>query len=159
MEVFEYHPEPWNQWLTVGNIQVGRYYLTALSIGPQQMPCLSSECPPLPPSPGHLCAAPDGTLDCQYENLIDISALTGTCCCGQCDIDMTCAPDSTTGSGLWQPMHSPLCPAEGCSSEGNVTSPNHPDNYPNNLDKTVTLQVESGKILRLEFTHFAVFGA
>ena len=42
---------------------------------------------------------------------------------------------------------------------GVVTSPNHPDNYPNNIDKTQTIEVESGKILRLEFTHFAVDGA
>ena len=39
---------------------------------------------------------------------------------------------------------------------GVLTSPNHPDNYPNNLDKTEIIEVESGKILRLEFTHFAV---
>ena len=39
---------------------------------------------------------------------------------------------------------------------GVVTSPNHPDNYPNNINKTQTIEVESGKILRLEFTHFAV---
>ena len=39
---------------------------------------------------------------------------------------------------------------------GNVTSPNHPNNYPNNLNKTDVIEVESGKILRLEFTHFAV---
>ena len=32
----------------------------------------------------------------------------------------------------------------------------HPDNYPHNLDKTQTLQVETGKMLKLEFTHFAV---
>ena len=41
---------------------------------------------------------------------------------------------------------------------GVVTSPNHPDNYPNNINKTQTIEVESGKILRLEFTHFAVHG-
>ena len=45
---------------------------------------------------------------------------------------------------------------------GVVTSPNFhnnwPDNkYPNNLNKTQTIEVESGKILRLEFTHFAVY--
>ena len=40
---------------------------------------------------------------------------------------------------------------------GVVTSPNHPGYYPDNLDKTQTLQVERGKILRLEFTHFAVW--
>ena len=40
---------------------------------------------------------------------------------------------------------------------GVVTSPNHPGNYPDNLDKTQTIEVESGKILRMEFTHFAVY--
>ena len=39
---------------------------------------------------------------------------------------------------------------------GVVTSPNHPGNYPHNLDKTQIIEVESGKILRLEFTSFAV---
>ena len=38
-----------------------------------------------------------------------------------------------------------------------MSSPNHPGNYPHNLDKTETIQVESGKILRLEFTSFAVW--
>ena len=42
------------------------------------------------------------------------------------------------------------------NATGVVTSPNHPDLYPDNLDKTQTIEVESGKILRLEFTHFAV---
>ena len=37
-----------------------------------------------------------------------------------------------------------------------MTSPNYPSNYPNNLNKTETIEVESGKILRLEFTSFAV---
>ena len=37
-----------------------------------------------------------------------------------------------------------------------ITSPNHPALYPSNLDKTEKIVVESGKILRLEFTHFAV---
>ena len=70
-----------------------------------------SFCPsPIPPTPGQPCNLP-GTLDCSY-------GLTGNCCCGQCDVDMTCAPDSTNGSGLWQPKHSMLCPTEGCGSEG-----------------------------------------
>ena len=40
---------------------------------------------------------------------------------------------------------------------GVVTSPNHPGDYPDNLDKRQTLQVETGKILRLEFTRFSVY--
>ena len=40
---------------------------------------------------------------------------------------------------------------------GVVKSPNYPGNYSNNLAKTETIEVESGKILRLEFTHFAVW--
>ena len=71
-----------------------------------------SFCPsPIPPTPGQPCNLP-GALDCPYHGL------TGNCCCGQCDLDMTCAPDSTNGSGLWQPKHSMLCPTEGCGSEG-----------------------------------------
>ena len=38
-----------------------------------------------------------------------------------------------------------------------VTSPNHHGYYPNNLEKTQTIEVESGKILRLVFTHFDVY--
>ena len=41
---------------------------------------------------------------------------------------------------------------------GVVTSPNHPGKYPHNLDKTHTIEVESGKKLRLTFTRFAVWG-
>ena len=41
---------------------------------------------------------------------------------------------------------------------GVVTSPNHPDVYPPNLEKTYRLEVESGKILRLEFTRFDIQG-
>merc|ERR1719500_732127 len=95
-------------------------------------------------------------MDCHYENLIGNNGGTANCCCGQCDIDMTCAPNSTTGSGLWQPMYSTLCPAEGCGSEGEVTSPNYPNNYPNGLLKTETIQVEEGLILSLQFTAFDI---
>ena len=37
-----------------------------------------------------------------------------------------------------------------------ITSPNHPDNYPDNIDKVEHIIVETRKILRLEFTAFAV---
>ena len=40
---------------------------------------------------------------------------------------------------------------------GVITSPNHPDNYPHNIDKNEHITVETGKILRLEFTAFAVY--
>ena len=39
---------------------------------------------------------------------------------------------------------------------GNVTSPNYPDNYPNNLEKIETIQVEQGLILSLQFTAFDI---
>ena len=136
-----------------------------------------SVCPsPSPPTPGQPCTLP-GELECHYENLIDNYGGTANCCCGQCDVDMICASDSTTGSGLWQPMHSTLCPAEGCGIEGEwwkengwniplmelwllatgeVTSPNYPGNYTNNLEKTETLQVEEGLILSLQFIAFDI---
>jgi len=42
-------------------------------------------------------------------------------------------------------------------TDGVITSPNHPANYPKNLKKTEYVTVEKGKILRLEFTAFAVW--
>ena len=38
-----------------------------------------------------------------------------------------------------------------------ITSPNHPGIYPDNIDKVEDITVETGKILRLEFTAFAVW--
>ena len=168
-EVFEYHPEPWNQWINKGKLETSRGFHAVLSIGTEHLPCLSG-CPPLPPSPGHLCVAPAGAKDCHYA--------ADHCCCGHCSESFTfsCArPDSTTETGFWK---STLCPEEGCGSEGEwwrefffvasswkqiythtgvVTSPNYPGDYPNNLKKTQTIQVESGKVVRLDFTHFAVY--
>ena len=40
---------------------------------------------------------------------------------------------------------------------GVVSSPSFPGNYPNNIDRTESLKVASGKTLRIEFTHFAVY--
>ena len=39
---------------------------------------------------------------------------------------------------------------------GNVTSPNYPDNYPNSVRKTETIQVEQGLILSLQFIAFDI---
>ena len=39
---------------------------------------------------------------------------------------------------------------------GVITSPNHPGKYPDNIVKVEHVTVETGKILRLEFTAFAV---
>ena len=39
---------------------------------------------------------------------------------------------------------------------GVVTSPNYPGNYPNNIRKTETLQVEDGLVLSLQFTAFHI---
>ena len=121
-QVLEYHPEPWDQWVTIGNVLAARRDHAVLSIGPQQLPCLSGDtsnpisgkCPPLPPSTGQLCVPPAGRQDCHYDSVKAI------CCCGQCHTDYTCAPDSTTGSGLWQLMHLPFCPAVGCGTEGQL---------------------------------------
>ena len=37
-----------------------------------------------------------------------------------------------------------------------VTSPNHPNNYPNNLRRTNTIEVEEGLVVVIEFTAFDV---
>ena len=42
-QVLEYHPEPWDQWVTVGNISVARSSHAVLSIGPQQLFCLAGD--------------------------------------------------------------------------------------------------------------------
>ena len=39
--MLQYHPAPWDQWVTLGNIQVVRENQAVLSIGPQQLPCLA----------------------------------------------------------------------------------------------------------------------
>ena len=39
---------------------------------------------------------------------------------------------------------------------GVVTSPNYPGNYPNDLEKTETIQVEKGLIISLHFTAFDI---
>ena len=38
--MLEYHPEPWNKWLKVGDLQHGRSDHAILSFGPQQLPCM-----------------------------------------------------------------------------------------------------------------------
>ena len=94
---------------------------------------------------------------------------------------MTCAPGSDSTTGLWQSMHSTLCPAEGCGSKGEwwrkddpflrtllgwlfstgvVTSPDHPNHpgvYSHNLKKTQTIKVKQGLLVSLHFTRFTLY--
>ena len=39
-QVLEYHPEPWNQWLNIGVLNIERAHHAAHSIGTQMLPCL-----------------------------------------------------------------------------------------------------------------------
>ena len=41
-QVLEYHPQPWNQWLTIGDLEQARTRHATLSIGAEQVPCLLS---------------------------------------------------------------------------------------------------------------------
>ena len=43
LQVLEYHPEPWDQWVTVGSLEVGRNRHAVLSIGVEHLPCLSGK--------------------------------------------------------------------------------------------------------------------
>ena len=42
-QVLEYHPQPWNQWVKVGDLVEARRSHAILSIGVEQLPCLSGE--------------------------------------------------------------------------------------------------------------------
>ena len=41
-QVLEYHPEPWNQWQNVGDLNIERAYHAVHSIGTQKLPCFKS---------------------------------------------------------------------------------------------------------------------
>ena len=43
-----------------------------------------------------------------------------------------------------------------CLTPGVVTSPNYPNNYPNDLQQTNTIEVEEGLIVAMQFTAFDV---
>ena len=42
-QVLEYHPQPWNEWVKVGDLVQPREVHATLTIGPDQLPCLSGE--------------------------------------------------------------------------------------------------------------------
>ena len=84
---------------------------------------------------------------------------------------MTCAHNSTSGTEVWQPLHSVLCDAESCGNEGKfeiarsglklvasgtLASPNYPQNYPHNLRKTDMIKVKEGQIIVIHFNAFNV---
>ena len=50
---------------------------------------------------------------------------------------------------MWRSLLNPLF-------TGVVTSPNYPRQYPNNLERRDTIQVEQGQILSLQFTAFTI---
>ena len=42
VQVLEYLPEPWNHWVTIGDLEFGRYGHAIFSIGPLELDCLSA---------------------------------------------------------------------------------------------------------------------
>ena len=42
-QVLEYQPQPWNEWVKVGDLVQAREYHATLTIGPEELPCLSGE--------------------------------------------------------------------------------------------------------------------
>ena len=63
------------------------------------------------------CPQP-GSLECLQESIIDRGGFKGTCCCGQCDVDMTCAADDSSSNGVWKPLYPTICPEGGCGDKG-----------------------------------------
>ena len=41
-QVLEYQPQPWNQWVKIGDLAQARIWHATLSIGVEQLPCLLS---------------------------------------------------------------------------------------------------------------------
>ena len=41
-QVLEYRPEPWDQWVEFGNLEKHALGSAVISIGPQQLHCISS---------------------------------------------------------------------------------------------------------------------
>ena len=62
--------------------------------------------------------SPSEALDegCSFKSLVHVLGGTANCCCGQCDIDLTCR--NVNGTGVWQAIHSQLCPVQGCGEKG-----------------------------------------
>ena len=63
------------------------------------------------------CPQP-GSLECLQESIIDRGGFEGTCCCGQCDVDMMCAADDSSSNGVWKPLYPTICPEGGCGDKG-----------------------------------------
>ena len=42
-QLLEYHPKPWDQWISIGELQDVRTFHAVLSVGPSDLPCLSGE--------------------------------------------------------------------------------------------------------------------
>ena len=63
------------------------------------------------------CPQP-GSLECLQESIIDRGGFEGTCCCGQCDVDMTCSADDSSSNGVWKPLYPTICPEGGCGDKG-----------------------------------------
>ena len=42
-QVLEYQPQPWNEWVKVGNIVEAKAEHATLSIGVEQLPCFSGD--------------------------------------------------------------------------------------------------------------------
>ena len=175
--MFEYHPEPWNQWINIGNLSIDRGYHAVLSIGAQDLPCLSGEC-------YNTQSVSDFSPNLEQDVLLCLHRLASFVL--ELKIATTLVTTAAAESVLTT-LHSPVSLTRPLSmesgnyhfvlrkavavrvsglrnvpflykliSKGVVTSPNYPANYPLNIEKTNTIRVESGKVLRLKFTHFSV---
>ena len=65
----------------------------------------------------------------------------------------TTGTSTTTSGNTWQVTG---CPEGGCGAGGELTSPNYPANYPDNLDRIDTIVVQQGLVIAIKFTAFDV---
>ena len=128
------------------------------------------ECPTLPPLPGHLCVM-HMVEPWNATTLLTIAAAPLVFTSSHSHARLTRPQGLDSGWRLHVALQKAVAATvsggntisvswdhlETLHAAGIVTSPNYPDRYPNNLDRTDTIQVLQGLILKFQFTAFDIY--